>query len=40
MNRLYKGGNLKLNNYQIININNGEFIDDEMKEHYTFNFKD
>ena len=38
-NRLFKDGNLKLNNYQIIN-NNGEFIDDKVKNQYIFNFKD
>ena len=39
MNRLYKGGNLKINKFDVIK-NNGEFIDDEMKGQYTFNFTD
>ena len=39
MNRLYKGGNLKINKFEIIN-NNAEFIDDEIKDQYIFNFND
>ena len=39
MNRLFKGGNLKINKYEIIN-NNGEFIDDEINNQYIFKFND
>ena len=38
LDRLYKGGNYKMNNYEIIN-KNGEFIDDEKNNEYIFNFK-
>ena len=39
MKRLFKGGNLKINKYEIIN-NNGEFIDDEINNQYIFKFND
>ena len=39
MKRLLKGGNLKINKYEIIN-NNGEFIDDEINNQYIFKFND
>ena len=39
ISKIFKGGNLKENGYEIINAN-GEFIDDEKENKYIFNFKD
>ena len=39
MNRLFKGGNLKEKEFEIIQ-ENGEFVDDEKENKYIFNFKD
>ena len=39
MNRIYKGGNLKENLYQVIN-ENGEYIDDINGDKFIFNYKD
>ena len=39
MNRIFKGGNLKENIFEVIN-ENGEFIDDENQNKFIFIFKD
>ena len=39
MNRIYKGGNLKENEFEVI-LDNGEYIDDEKEDKFIFNFKD
>ena len=39
MNRIFKGGNLKENLYQVIN-ENGEYIDDINGDKFIFNYKD
>jgi len=39
MNRLFKGGNLKEKEFEIIQ-ENGEFVDDENENKFIFNFKD
>lgn len=39
MNRLFKGGNLKEKEFEIIQ-ENGEFVDDEKESKFIFNFKD
>ena len=39
MNRIYKGGNLKENEFEVIK-ETGEFIDDEKEDKYIFNYKD
>ena len=39
MNRLFKGGNLKEKEFEIIQ-ENGEFVDDEKENKFIFNFKD
>jgi hypothetical protein len=39
MDRIYKGGNLKEKEFEIIQ-ENGEFIDDEKEDKFIFNFKD
>ena len=38
MNRLYKGGNLKETEFEV--IREGEFIDNEKEDQYIFNYKD
>ena len=39
MNRIYKGGNLKEDEFKVIK-ETGEFIDDEIEDKYIFKFKD
>ena len=39
MNRIFKGGNLKEKEFEIIQ-EHGEFVDDEKENKYIFNFKD
>jgi len=39
MSRIFKGGNLKEKEYEIIQ-ENGEFVDDEKENKFIFNFKD